>query len=69
MKPNEKKRMRKIQDIICIILEQPEISQSELARKVGVSRQRINRITLDLERLGVLEYKKLYVVKRLDKVR
>lgn len=62
------KRMRKTQDIICRILEDPEISQAELARKVGLSRQRINKITKDLIKLGALEYKHLYVVKRLDRV-
>jgi len=68
MKTTTKRRYRRIQDILCLIMENPEISQVELAKKTKLTKQRISVITKELIGRGVIEYKHMYIVKRLDRV-
>ena len=49
-------------------MENPEISQAELAKKTKLTKQRISVITKELIGRGIIEYKHMYIVKRLDRV-
>lgn len=59
------------QRVILEIIKDPEISQIELAKKTGNSRQRIHQIVKALITQGVMDYevKSRFILKRLDFVK